>query len=185
VIAASLFAFIGSARSRAPRLSTRKFRWIASAGMLTIVVVLSLASTAATGHWFYDGYLLDIFTAHREAARGLLVSDKCRVCFSSRARAIDWTDLEPNPARGTVSSPHIEGGTMTMDVAVEGEGPWTGFGRVRVDFGDQSVTKWTGVVGQWQVAHLYRQPGEYAVSVWLQLRDGEVRVERQTIKIGG
>jgi hypothetical protein len=154
-------------------------------GVLTVFLVLSIASTAATGHWFYDAYLLDRITAHREAARGLLASGRCRVCFTSRERAIDWTDLEPNPARGTASHARIDGSTITMDVAVEGDGPWTGFGRVRVDFGDQSTTAWTGIVGRWQVAHVYRQPGVYPVSVWLQLRDGAVRTERQTIRIGG
>ncbi len=54
---------------------------------------------------------------------------------------------------------------------------------MRVDFGDQSGTLWTPVVGEWRLTHQYRQPGEYLVTIWLQLRDGSTRLERRTVTI--
>ena len=72
---------------------------------------------------------------------------------------------------------------VQVDIGIESEGVWTGFGRMRVDFGDQSGTLWTPVVGEWRVAHEYREPGTYLLTIWLQLRDGTTRFERQSITI--
>lgn len=183
VMAGALMAFRSPETPRPDRVRTQLRTSTAWAIVVVLLVTLSTASSAATGTWFYDGYLADRVTSHRAAAEALLASERCRICFTSRERAIDWTALQPNPARGPRLSMRAEGSSVFMDVTIDGDGPWTPFGRVRIDFGDETVTKWTAVVGSWRVSHTYQRQGEYAVRVWLQLPDGEVRAERQTIRV--
>jgi hypothetical protein len=181
--AGALVAFRSPRTPRSDR-ERRDYREAAVwAVVVVLLVVLSTAASAATSTWFYDGYLVDRVAAQRAAATGLLASERCRTCFTSRERAIDWTTLQPNPARGTRLSMQAHGSSVSMDVAIDGDGPWTPFGRIRVDFGDQAATNWMGVVGRKELTHAYARPGEYTVRVWLQLPDGETRVERQTIRI--
>jgi hypothetical protein len=146
-------------------------------------VAATTAATAANGDWFRDEYLLGRATARQVAAAGLLSLDRCRICMTARAPAIDWTALEPNPARGLQSHLEASGRTIRLDVIVASDGGWTGFGRVRADFGDQSGTRWTPIVGERRFSHQYRQPGEYVVTVWLQLRDGSLRFDRRTVVV--
>ena len=167
----------------APRRATLLPASIAVAAGALLSVVLSTAATATNGDWFRDEYLLGRATARSVAATALLALDRCRLCVTSNDRTFDWTRLEPNPAQGIHSNMVSDRMGIQLNIGIESDGGWTGFGRMRVDFGDQSGTLWTPVVGEWHVTHQYRQPGEYLVTIWLQLRDGTNRVERRTIKI--
>lgn len=53
------------------------------------------------------------------------------------------------------------------------------------EFGDGSSTPWTGIVGEREIVQTYEKPGQYAVIVWLQLRNGEMRADRRTLTIAG
>jgi hypothetical protein len=182
IVIATIVTVLRSARSAPPRAASPPATIIVAAGAF-LGVVLATAATAVNGDWFRDEYLFGRATARRVAATGLLALDRCRLCVTSHDRSFDWTRLEPNPAHGIHSNlvPNRLG--IQLDMAIESDGGWTGFGRMRVDFGDQSGTLWTPVVGEWHLAHEYPRPGEYLVTIWLQLRDGTNRVERRTIKI--
>lgn len=182
VVAASIIAFVRSQRAAPRRVRARSASFVVAIGAM-VSVGLATVATAANRDWFRDEYLLGRATALRLAAAGLLALDRCRVCVTSRDRAFDWTELEPNPARGVQSHVVTERLGIQLEIGIVSEGGETGFGRMRVDFGDQSGTLWTAVVGEWRLAHEYRQPGEYVVTIWLQLRDGSTRLERRTLTI--
>ena len=181
IIAVAIVAFVRSRRP-SPEGSARSAPFVAAMGAV-VSVGLATAATAANGDWFRDEYLLGRATARRVAAAALLALERCRVCVTSRDRAFDWTELEPNPARGIQSHMVTERQRIQLDIGIESDGGWTGFGRMRVDFGDQSGTLWTPVVGDWRVAHEYHQPGTYLLTIWLQLRDGSTRFERRPVTI--
>jgi hypothetical protein len=185
LVGGAVAAYVRARREPPTDRAVGNSRWLAPAATALGVVALSSAATAANGDWFHDAYLVPRGAARETAARRLLASERCRACFTSSERTIDWTELEPNPARGVQSHVELAGSMMTLSIAVEGDGMWTGFGRMRVDFGDQSSTRWTGVVGHWRLSHVYREPGEYLITISLQLRDGTVRLERRTVKVAG
>ena len=182
VLATSIVAFVRFQGAAPRRVRARSASFVAATGAM-LSVGLATVATAANRNWFRDEYLLERPAALRAAAAGLLALDRCRVCVTSQDRAFDWTELEPNPARGIQSHVVTERLGVQVDIGIESEGGWTGFGRMRVDFGDQSGTLWTPVVGEWRVAHEYREPGTYLLTIWLQLRDGTTRFERQSITI--
>jgi hypothetical protein len=161
----------------------RRKHWLTSASVLALLIALSSVATSARGHWVRPDYLLDQETTWRNAASALLDQERCRICFTSRRRAIDWKGLEPNSARRMHVDTVIDRLTLTLRVVLEGaNGP--GFARMRVEFGDRTATPWTGVVGDRAVSHTYRNPGEHELVVWVQLRDGTVRHERQMVRVG-
>lgn len=135
------------------------------------------------GGWYRDDYLPEDAAARRQAAEALLAQSRCALCFTSRASAIDWRWLEPNPARDIRVENHVDGRTSNVHVALVGDGPGAGFGRMRVEFGDGSVTPWMALVGERRLTHTYDAPGEYRVSIWVELRTGEQRGDRRTITV--
>ena len=183
IVVAMIVVFVRSSRAALPGARVPPPAPVVVAAGAVLCAVLATAATAVNGDWFRDEYLLGRSTARRVAATGLLALERCRLCFTSRDRSFDWTRLEPNPARGIQSNVESDRMGIQLDLGIESEGGWTGFGRMRVDFGDQSGTLWTPVVGEWRLSHQYRQPGEYLLTIWLQLRDGSNRVERRTVRI--
>ena len=183
IVVAAIVVFVRSSRAALPGARVPPPAPVVVAAGAVLCAVLATAATAVNGDWFRDEYLLGRSTARRVAATGLLALERCRLCFTSRDRSFDWTRLEPNPARGIQSNVESDRMGIQLDLGIESEGGWTGFGRMRVDFGDQSGTLWTPVVGEWRLSHQYRQPGEYLLTIWLQLRDGSNRVERRTVRI--
>ena len=154
--------------------------------VIAAALALAFGTTAVMGRWSYVDYLLDDRETHRLAARALVKLDRCRVCFTSRQGAIDWTWLNPNRADGmTVDlAPGRRSVGIRINLITEDD-RFARFGRVRVDFGDGNATSWSGIVEERRYEHLYRQPGTYSVVTWLQLRDGRSRLDRRTINIGG
>ena len=183
VVAAAVVAWFRSARPTSRPAPAWAAPSIVVAAGAVMSVAMATTATAFNGDWFRDEYLLGRATARRVAAAHLLALERCRVCVTSSDRSFDWTDLQPNPARGIQSNAATDRLRMELTLSIESEGGWTGFGRMRVDFGDQSGTLWTPVVGEWRLTHEYRQPGEYVVTIWLQLRDGSTRMERRTVTI--
>ncbi len=135
------------------------------------------------GGWYRDDYLPDDAAARRQAAEALLAESRCALCFTSRASAIDWRWLEPNPARDIRVENHVDGRTSNVHVALVGDASGAGFARMRVEFGDGPVTPWMALVGERRLAHTYSAPGEYRVSIWVELRTGEQRGDRRTITV--
>jgi hypothetical protein len=154
-----------------------------SAAVVAITVGLSSAASAASGDWISHDYLINDARATEVAARGLLANDRCRVCFTSRNRAIDWKWPEPNPARRLDVNTTIDRLSVTIHARVDGDEAGTGFGRMRVDFGDGSESVRTGIVGTGEVSHRYPRAGEYSVTVWLDMRNGSADVSRHVIRV--
>jgi hypothetical protein len=186
MIGALTIVTIGAARRRLPNSpASDDAPWSMTAaemGGVLAGVVVSIAATSANGTWFRDEYLLGRTTSREIAAASLLSLDRCRLCFTSRDASITWPELGPNPASGIDAHIVARGRDVESHISIASEGGWTGFGKMRVDFGDQSGTPWTPVVGQWNVVHTYAQPGEYIITMTLQLRDGTFRVNRSSVK---
>ena len=153
VVAATVVAWFRSARPTSRPASAWAAPSIVVAAGAVMSVAMATTATAFNGDWFRDEYLLGRATARRVAAAHLLALERCRVCVTSSDRSFDWTDLQPNPARGIQSNAATDRLRMELTLAIESEGGWTGFGRMRVDFGDQSGTLWTPVVGEWRLTH--------------------------------
>lgn len=181
--ALSVLAFVYAARpaTRAP-VSRRISAWLPPAIVLAMVALATVATTA-NGAWYYNDYMIDDVSARRTAAEGLVALSRCRVCFSSRSAAFDWTRLEPNGARGVRLDVDVRDHAISARVRVEAPDPAPGFGRVRVEYGDEASTPWSGIVSEAVFRHTYRRAGAYAVTAWLQLRDGSVRIDRATITV--
>ena len=72
---------------------------------------------------------------------------------------------------------------IQLNIAIESEGGWTGLAACVSTSAIGPALCWTPVVGEWHLAHDYRQPGDYVLTIWLQLRDGSTRLERRAIRI--
>jgi hypothetical protein len=182
VIAVAWIAFARANDGTQSRTPLRARWWVAPAA-LGALILTATAATSATAGWYYDDYLLPDASAERMAAEGVVDLARCSVCFSSRRRALDWTSLEPNAARGVLLHPDVKGRTLIAHVRVDAPANAMGFGRARVDFGDGSSDAWVGVVGERTFEHTYQQPGTYSVVAWLHLRDGSERIDRAAITI--
>jgi hypothetical protein len=156
-----------------------------AAAVFAVVILAACAATAVNRDWTYSRYLVDDEDARPQAAAALVEHDRCRVCFSTRERAIDWRWLQPNGAAGVNVESAVEARTARVRVVLAGAADALRFGRVLAEFGDQSSTPWTGVIGERDFTHRYAQPGHYLIDVRLQLRNGEVRRERHAVTIAG
>jgi hypothetical protein len=182
LVVGAWIAFARTKGRRQPAAPGRARWWVAPAAVAAMILAATVA-TSATAGWYYDDYLLPEGSADRMAAEGLVDLARCSVCFSSRRRALDWTSLEPNAARGVLLHPEVTGRTVAAHVRVESAPEAVGFGRARVDFGDGASDSWVGVVGERTFEHTYQRPGTYSVVAWLHLRDGSERVDRAAITI--
>jgi hypothetical protein len=161
--------------------------WPTGVVTVALVVLLSGAATAFNRDWTNWEYFVEPGKAQRAATEALVGHDRCRVCFGTRARAIDWRSLKPNPTDGVnieveVNALEAEAGVRV--VLAGGDGGLR-FGRFRADFGDGTETSWTGVVEEARLVHQYKHPGTYTVVVWLQLRNGDMRADRRTLTLAG
>jgi hypothetical protein len=159
--------------------------WPTGAVTLVLIVVLSGAATAFNRDWTTWEYFLEGPVARRMATEALVEHDRCRICFGTRARAIDWRWLEPNTTDRVnieVSTDSLTANVRVVLAGAEGAPP---FGRVRADFGDGADALWTGIVEEGRLTHRYKQPGTYVLVVWLQLRSGDMRADRRTLTITG
>jgi hypothetical protein len=158
--------------------------WAVAAGTFGLIVLLSGAATAFNRDWTSWEYLIADADARGAAAAALVDFDACRVCFATRARAIDWRWLETNGTQGIDIETSVTTRTARVRVFLNG-GNGLRFGRIRTDFGDGSTTPWTGIVNGREIVHTYDGPGTYTVVVWLQLRTGEMRADRRAVLIAG
>jgi hypothetical protein len=159
-------------------------RWAVAAATFGLIVLLSGAATAFNRDWTSWEYLVGDAEARSAAAAALVDFDACRICFATRARAIDWRWLETNGTQGIDIETSVTTRTATVRVFLNGANGLR-FGRIRTDFGDGSTTPWTGVVTGRELVHTYDGPGKYTVVVWLQLRNGEMRADRRAVLITG
>ena len=176
----SIWALVRARRSRVPPIPQR---WWVPAGIAVLFIGISTAATAANGSWVSHDYLIDAARAHRDAARALVALDRCRLCFTSRSTAIDWTRLDPNPARALRVDVAVRHRVARVHTSIEGDGRSASFGRVRIDFGDRTVTPAIGIVDDHHFEHTYGSAGTYSLVVWLQLRDGTVRIDRRSVTV--
>jgi hypothetical protein len=180
-LAVLAYVYAGRPATGAP-VPRRTASWTPAA-IVFALVSLATAASAANGHWFYDDYMLDEPSARRRAAEGLVALSQCNVCFTSGSAAFDWTRLEPNGARGTRLDVDVQDRTISARVHVDAPAGETGFGRVRLDYGDETWAPWSGIVSDKAFRHSYSRPGSYAVAAWLQMRDGSVRADRAVIAV--
>ncbi len=159
--------------------------WPTGAVTLVLIVVLSGAATAFNRDWTTWEYFLEGPVARRMATEALVEHDRCRICFGTRARAIDWRWLEPNTTDRVNIEVSTESLTANVRVVLAGAEGAPPFGRVRADFGDGADALWTGIVEEGRLTHRYKQPGTYVLVVWLQLRSGDMRADRRTLTITG
>jgi hypothetical protein len=154
-------------------------RFVAIAGTIAVIVGALSAATSANADWTSRAYLVDRDEARRAAARRLVDIDRCRLCSSSAGGRVDWTRLRPNAATGAAMSVERDGQAAMVHVHVEGDSESLSFGRTRVDFGDGTITPWTGVVGDANFEHTYGGAETHAIVLWFQLPDGTTKVYRQ------
>jgi hypothetical protein len=178
---ATVLAFVRAAPANPPARRAAH-RWMPGASFV-LIVLLCGAATAVNRSWVHWEYQLADDAARRAAAEALVDHDQCKVCFATRDRAIDWRWLDPNGAERVNLETSVIGQTATIHIFLDGESAGLCFGRIRAEFGDGAATAWTGIVGSRELVHTYKRPGEYAVVVWLQLRNGEMRADRRTVSI--
>ena len=157
--------------------------WLVPACVISLIVGGFTAATPANGDWTSARYLMDSRTATSVAAAALLASGACLGCVSSRHGHTDWKQLEPNSARGAhiiVDKNHL---SMSLGIAVEGDEALPAFGLARVEFGDESETPWTGVVGALDVVHTYRRPGRYDVKIWFRTKSPPIRLYQEAVDV--
>jgi hypothetical protein len=191
VMVVSLTAFIAAAfwRTRSggrPRAAARpRPRWIGATIAIVAVVALSSATTAAIGDWTGNRYLLRAGHAQSKAIDALLDRPRCRACFSTRHRQLDWKHLTPNSARGAHAVASVDQLALRLDLVVDGDDAVTAFGRARAEFGDGSVAPWAGVIGTRTVTHTYSRPGTYRVVVWFDGPAGGIKSYVYTVEVRG
>jgi hypothetical protein len=157
--------------------------WLVPACIISLIVGGFTAATPANGDWTSARYLMDSRTATSVAAAALLASGACLGCVSSKHGHTDWKQLEPNSARGAhiiVDKNHL---SMSLRIAVEGDEALPAFGLARVEFGDESETPWTGVVGALDVVHTYRRPGRYDVKIWFRTKSPPIRLYQEAVDV--
>ena len=181
---ATIAAFV-RARPRDGTVAAPGF-WPTGVVTVALVILLSGAATAFNRDWTNWEYFVEAGEAKRAATEALVGHDRCRVCFGTRARAIDWRWLEPN----TTDRVNIEVSTDSLEASVRvvlggAEPAGSRFGRMRADFGDGDEGSWTGIVEEGRLTHTYKRPGTYVLVVWLQLRNGDLRADRRTLTITG
>jgi hypothetical protein len=150
--------------------------------VLLAAALWTFGGTWLNRDWINADYLLGSRPARHMAAAALVETDRCRVCFTSRHRQVDWTWLEPNPARDPAIDVGVDGHDVRVRADFGSKGGVEGFGRMAIAFGDGTAPVRTGVVGSGEVVHHYRQPGHFEIGITLYLRDN-VRVERRTIDV--
>ena len=155
---ATIAAFI-LARPRDGTIAAPGF-WPTGVVTVALVVLLSGAATAFNRDWTNWEYFVEPGEAQRAVTEALVEHERCRVCFGTRARAIDWRWLEPN----TTDRVNIEVSTDSLDASVRvvlgGAAPdGSRFGRMRADFGDGDQVSWTGIVEEGRLTHTYDTPG--------------------------
>ena len=180
----SLLAFVYATRRPASAsASPPRSAWVPPAVVLAIAALGTVATTA-NGAWYDGDYMIEDASARRRAAESLVALSRCSVCFSSRSSMFDWTRLEPNGARGVLLEVDVRDRTLSARVRVDAPDRAIGFGRVRVDYGDDAaLAPWSGIVSDTVFRHTYQRAGPYVVTAWLQLRDGSVRADRATITV--
>ena len=130
--------------------------WPTGVVTVALVILLSGAATAFNRDWTNWEYFVEPGEAKRAATEALVGHDRCRVCFGTRARAIDWRWLEPN----TTDRVNIEVSTDSLEASVRvvlggAEPDGSRFGRMRADFGDGDDVSWTGIVEEGRLTHTY------------------------------
>lgn len=184
IFGATLLVWWYSRRDRRSHFNTR-LRPFVPAGVFVSVVSVALAATALNRDWTQWEYFAEDKSVRETLAAALVQHDRCRVCFTTRERAIDWRWLRPNGIEAVNIETSVESSKATVSIQLAGEDGAPRFGRMLTEFGDGSSTSWTGIVGQKAVTHSYKVPGRYAVVVWVQLPNGEMRGDRRTLTIGG
>jgi hypothetical protein len=182
IVLLAMLPLLRRSRTEPNRSSPKGSRHWALAAAVMMALGMPIVATIAHGRWTDGHYMMDEKTARQLAAERLVDND-CRVCFTSRRRSVEWQSLDFNPANSVRASVLTQRSQARIDVSVPGDELSPGFGRIRVDFGDSSVTAWMGIVDRRSLVHTYEQPGEYQLTVWLQLRNGDLRVDRQTVSV--
>lgn len=173
----------------APRVQGRNrlrtpLRWWMVPAFGIVVVLVSSAASVANSTWYDPNYLLSPSRALELAARRMVSSGRCSLCFTSSGEMVaDWTRLRPNDSRGVTLQPAVHALEVVVRVHVDTATDGIGFGRVRLDYGDGQVTPTWGIVSDATVTHAYRSSGAYTISAWLQMPDGSARADRKTISI--
>jgi hypothetical protein len=175
-------AWVRAGQLKSGQSVSSRVRPAATIGVLLVAGVWSFGGAWLNRDWTSGDYLIDRDPATRMAAAALVQLRHCRVCFTSQHRQVDWTWLEPNPARDPAIDVGIDGHDVRVRADFGSKGNVEGFGRMAITFGDGSAPILTGVVGSREVVHHYRQPGHFEIGITLYLRD-DVRVERRTIEI--
>ena len=139
------------------------------AGVVAILVATCTVLTAAFGRWTRGDYLLHERLAHQAGVAALVEHDRCRVCFTSRHRQVDWAWLAAPVAADPQVSTAIDGRLLWLEVKVESPAE-PAAGRVVVDFGDGTHAA-MGLVGRREITHDYDALGEYIVVTSVHLRD--------------
>jgi len=178
-----VLAHVWSRRPVPPSAPADRPAWLVSACVVALIVGGFTAATPANGNWTSARYLMDSRKATLVAAAALLASGACLGCVSSSRGHTDWKELEPNSARGAhviVDKDHL---SISLRIAVEGDDALPAFGLTRVEFGDDSTTAWTGVVGALDVAHTYRRPGRYDVKIWFRTKSSPIRLYHEAVDV--
>jgi hypothetical protein len=160
-------------------------RRLIPASVVVIIIVAALGATAFNRDWTRWEYFVEETFARETLAGALVEHERCRVCFTTRERAIDWRWLRPNGTEAVNIETAVESGKARVKVYLAGQDGVLRFGRILTEFGDGSSSGWTGIVSRKEISHSYREPGRYSIVVWVQLPNGELRGDRRTVTIGG
>lgn len=135
------------------------------------VVLWCVGATMVLGRWSKAEFVEGDLKARRRAALALVSLDRCRVCFTSSNRQIDWVWLKPNPAKEPRLDVRASGADVEARIELDSADGVDGFARAMLDFGDGSTPQGVGVVGRTVVSHRYREPGEFRVQVTIETRE--------------
>lgn len=182
VAAAAIAAWLRAAGAKADEPAVDRAMPGEIGGVLLAAALWTFGGTWLNRDWINADYLLGSRPARHMAAAALVETDRCRVCFTSRHRQVDWTWLEPNPARDPAIDVGVDGHDVRVRADFGSKGGVGGFGRMAIAFGDGTAPVRTGVVGSREVVHHYRQSGHFEIGITLYLRDN-VRIERRTIDV--
>lgn len=181
--AATIAAFVRARSSRVAPITPAA--WVSVAATSVLILVSSAAATAFNREWVSRDYLIDDGRSRQDAAAALVDFDQCRICFATTKRAVDWRWLEPNGTERVNVETAVQSHTARVKVILDGPDGILRFARMRAEFGDGSASPWTGIVNERELAHNYKQAGQYSIVVWVQLRNGELRADRRSITISG
>lgn len=182
LVALALFAgwFVCAWRRRDAVASARA-AWTAAV-VLIICVGAATALTAANGRWVRSSYLLHPRIAMHRAQTALVDGGRCRICFTSKQRQIDWTALAPPSDRDPAINLGVEDRLLWLGIELGSAGDGDRLARVSIDFGDGSSSRQLGIVGRREVTHAYARPGSYTCVVSMSLPDRQW-TQRYTVDI--